>query len=69
MEPNNSISVRELREHILMLEQLLKNQAEIIGIKDLLLYRLNERVDDLEFQNDQLQKQATNLLWFKNRSN
>ncbi|AYQ32316.1 hypothetical protein [Runella sp. SP2] len=69
MDPNKSFSVRELHEHILMLEQMLKNQAEILGIKDLLLYRLNERIDDLESQNNQLQQQATNLLWFKNRSN
>lgn len=66
---NDGVLINELRWRISILEQLIQNQSAILGTKDLVIYRLNEKVDDLEFENDRLKEQATNLLELNHRRN
>ena len=51
MEPreNKDLLIQELQNQVKLLQELLENQAKIIGFKDLLLYRCQEQINALEY--------------------
>lgn len=59
---NKDLLIQELQNEVNQLRELLENQSKLIGIKDLLLYRCQEKIDDLEYR-------EKHLIWFTERSN
>ena len=59
---NKDWLIQELQSEVKLLQELLENQSKLIGIKDLLLYRCQEKIDNLEYR-------EKHLIWFTERSN
>lgn len=66
---NNECIIKELQSEVQMLEIMLQNQATIIGLKDMIIFRLNEKLKELEDSNEKINKQLTDPFWCFERSN
>lgn len=66
---NMEYLIQELKNEVKILNELLTKQATLIGLKDLILYRCQERIDELEADKEELIGQSRNLFWSLDRSN
>jgi hypothetical protein len=66
---NKDLLIQELQNEVNILKEVMTNQATIIGIKDMIIYRFKEQVDQLESENQKLINQSKSLFWSFNRSN
>lgn len=68
-QKNKDLLIQELQNEVKILNEIMTNQATIIGIKDMIIYRFKEQVDQLEGENQKLIHQSKSLFWSFNRSN
>lgn len=68
-QKNKDWLIQELQNEVKLLNEIMTNQATIIGIKDMLIYRFKEQVDRLEADKQELKHQSKSLFWSFNRSN
>jgi hypothetical protein len=68
-QKNKDWLIQELQNEVNVLKEIMTNQATIIGIKDMIIYRCNEKIGELEAKKQELEHQSKRLFWSFNRSN
>lgn len=68
-QKNKDLLIQELQNEVKILNDIMTNQATIMGIKDVIIYRCKKRIDELEADKQELIHESKSLFWSFNRSN
>lgn len=68
-QKNKDLLIKELQNEMKILNEILTNQATIIGLKDTIIYRFQERIDELEADKDGLVAQLKSPFFNFDRTN
>lgn len=66
---NKDLLIRELQEQADAFREMVENQFTIIGIKDLLIFRLNQQLSQLITEKETLEAKIEDVYWTFPRSN